>query len=102
MAEWQKAMSSSEFAEWMAFSQFHPLGEWRDDFRMATLAAVITNAMTRTKETDPVRQAADFMPNFEEALDEREAQEEIPEHERRWQKIKSVFGGLAAAAKKKR
>lgn len=100
MAEWQQAMSSHEFAEWMAFMQLQPFGEWRDDFRMATLAAVITNAMTRTKETDPVRQAADFMPDFEKALDEREAQEEIPEHERRWQKIKSVFGGLAA--KKKR
>ncbi len=87
-------MSSHEFAEWMAFAQFHPLGERRADIRMATLASVITNVTTRTKESDPVHKPDEFMPDFEKALDEMEAQEEIPEHERLWQKIRGRFGGL--------
>ncbi len=101
MAEWQDAMSSHEFAEWLAFRRIQPFGEWRDDWRMATLAAVITNAITRSKDTDPIREAKDFMPDFEKALDEMEAQEEISEQERVMHKIKSVFGGLAAASRKK-
>lgn len=95
-------MSSHEFAEWLAFRQLQPFGEWRDDWRMATLAAVITNAMTRSKDSDPIREAKDFMPDFEKALDEMESQEEISEQERVMRKIKGVFGGLAAASKKKK
>jgi len=101
VAEWQDAMSSHEFSEWMAFSQLQPFGEWRDDFRMATLAAVIVNVMTRTKESDKVHTAQDFMPDFEKALDEAKAQEDISDQERTWQKVKTIFGGLAKASKKK-
>ncbi len=87
-------MSSHEFAEWMAFFQLQPYGEARADFRNASLMALIANVMTRTKDSDPIKTPGEFMPDFEKALDEREAQEEIPEHERLWQKIKSRFSGL--------
>ena len=87
-------MSSREFAEWMAFRQLHPFGEWRSDFRMAALAAVITNVMTRSKDSDPVREPKDFMPDFEKALDEYQAQEDMPEHERVWRKVQRAFGPL--------
>lgn len=90
-------MSSHEFSEWMAFSQLQPFGEWRDDFRMATLAAVIVNAMTRTKESDKVYSAQDFMPDFEKELDAAAAQEQISEPERTWHKVRAIFGGLAKA-----
>ncbi len=93
-------MSSHEFSEWIAFFQVQPFGEWREDFRMATLAAVITNVMTRTKDSDPVRQAKDFMPDFEQALDEYQAQDEISEQEMTWRKINLVFGAMAKAKKK--
>lgn len=55
--------------------------------------ALITNVMTRTKDSDPVKAPGDFMEqfDFEKALDERQAQEEIPEHERVWTKIKNAF-----------
>lgn len=94
MAEWQAVMSSLEFSEWMAFFQLQPFGEWRRDFRNASLMALITNVMTRSKESDPVRTAEDFMPDFEKALDEMQTQEEVPAHERLWMKIKSRLGGL--------
>ena len=94
MAEWQTVMSSHEFSEWMAFFQLQPFGEWRADFRNASLMALITNVMTRTKTSDPVRTADEFMPDFEKALDEHQAQEETPAHERLWNKIRTAFGGL--------
>ena len=94
MAEWQATMSSHEFAEWMGFFQMHPFGEARADLRNASLMALISNVMTRTKHSDPVKQPGDFMPDFEQALDNREAEEEIPAHERLWQKIRSRFAGL--------
>ena len=95
MAEWQEAMSSHEFAEWMAFYRLQPFGEWRADYRMAVLAAQTTNVMTRSKHSDPVTTPDKFMPDFEKALDEAEAQEEVPAHERLWQKMKGAFGGMA-------
>lgn len=95
-------MSSREFAEWMAFYQIQPFGEWRDDYRMARLAAVITNVMTRTKESDRLWNESDFLPDFEMALDERAAQEEIPEHEATWRKIDLIFGAMTKAAKAKK
>lgn len=80
----------------MAFSRLQPFGEWRSDYRTATLMALIANAMTRSKESDPVKAPGDFMEqfDFEKALDEQQAQEEIPEHERIWNKVKTAFGGL--------
>lgn len=94
MAEWQDCMSSHEFAEWMAFARLQPFGEWRDDWRMATLAATIVNVMTRSKESDKTYSAEDFMPDFEKALDQFEEAESIPEHERVWRKVQSVFGAM--------
>jgi hypothetical protein len=87
-------MSSREFAEWMAFFQLEPYGEWREDFRFANLMALISNVMTRSNDSDPITPVEDFMPDFEKALDEMQAQEEIPKHQRVWDKIKSRFSGL--------
>ena len=100
MAEWQRAMSSHEFAEWMAFYKLQPFGEVRSDLRMALMMAQMANIF-RGKDSKEFT-AKDFMPDFDKALEELEVSEEIPEHEKRWQKIKSVFGGLAAAVKKKK
>lgn len=88
-------MSSHEFAEWMAFFTLQPFGEWRDDFRFASLQALIADVNRDPKKSKPFTQES-FMPDFERAIDEQEEQEETPEHERVWQKIRGVFGGLVA------
>lgn len=62
MAEWQEAMSSREFAEWKAFFALQPYGEWRKDYRTASLMALLTN-LWRGKD-DPVRKPEEFMPRF--------------------------------------
>lgn len=86
-------MSSREFAEWMAFFRIQPFGEWRGDFRTANVMALIAN-VNRDQKKSIEFSAQDFMPDFEKALDEMEAQEEIPVHERVWNKVRSAFGGL--------
>lgn len=102
MAEWQQSMSAHEFGEWMAYFRLQPFGEWRKDYRFAAMTAVLVNALTRSKESDPIRKAEDFMPDFERALDEYQAQEDVPEEERTWQKIKSTFGALSAMTTKRK
>ena len=41
----QREIDSAEFAEWMAYDRLDPIGQWRDDLRMAILASTIANAM---------------------------------------------------------
>lgn len=55
--------------------------------------ALIAN-VNRDPEKSEEFAPQDFMPDFEKALDEREAQEEAPEHERVWNKVRSALGGL--------
>lgn len=57
---------------------------------MMALIANVNRNPDKSKEFTP----QDFMPDFEKALDERLAQEEIPVHERLWNKVKIAFGGL--------
>lgn len=77
----------------MAFFQLQPYGEWRADFRAASLMALIAN-VNRDPKNSKEFTPQDFMPDFEKALDERQTQEEVPEHERVWNKVRTAFGGL--------
>lgn len=47
VAEWQAAMSSQEFAEWVACYALDPWGEERADLRAYTLAALATSLTGR-------------------------------------------------------
>lgn len=97
MAEWQSAMSSHEFAEWMAFAKIQPFGELRSDFRFASLQALIANVNRDPKKSKPFTHEA-FMPDFEKALDEEDEQDN-PEEARLWNKVMGAFGGLVARKK---
>ena len=107
MAELQAAMSSREFAEWIALFRLRPYGEWSEDYRSARLAAIIVNVMTRSKKSDPIAKAEDFMPDFgkilaDAFLDEADEEEMPPEAVVSVaDKVKAFFGPLAAASKKK-
>lgn len=102
-------MSSREFAEWKAFFALQPYGEWRNDYRIASLMAHLAN-LWRGKD-DPVRKPEEFMPRFgpeEDAeyagspqLDGEESDED-DEVEKKMDvamKIDAYFSALAAAKK---
>ena len=57
---------------------------------LQALIANVNRDPKKSKEFTPDM----FMPNFEKALDEQEEQEQIPEHQRVWDKIKGVLDGL--------
>jgi hypothetical protein len=90
----QESISSLEFSEWMAFARLQPFGESRMDYRFAMLAALVANLWTdsRKKRWTP----DDFMPDFEQALDAREAQEEAKPVSVA-DKVKAFFGMLVQA-----
>ena len=93
-------MNGEQYNEWMAFSHIEPFGDWRADVRIAMLAATIVNVMTRTEDSDPVHEMKEFMPDFEAALDEMNAQQEFSKEELTWRKIDILFGAMAKANKK--
>ncbi len=57
-------MSSIEFAEWKAFSELHPFGEERADFRNAMLCEVVSNILPGKGKRQKLK---DFMPKFDRA-----------------------------------
>jgi len=91
----QEAVTSQEFAEWMAFFRIHPFGEQRMDARFAMLAALVANLWTDSKRKRWTPE--EFMPDYEKALDE--AEDETPQISVA-DKVRAFFGPLAQASKK--
>lgn len=70
-------MSSSQFAEWMAYYQAEPFGEFREELRNGTACALLANLeRDREKQPDPFS-ALDFM-HFTERPEQQEV-EQTPE-----------------------
>lgn len=57
--EWQEAMSSQEFSEWMVYAGSNPFGEGRMDWRFGMLASVMASGLSG-KEFG----VEEFMPQF--------------------------------------
>jgi len=64
-------MSSREFAEWMAFARVEPIGQAREDYRLAYLMAFLANVATahsrKNKGKTQVFKTQDFLSDFWEA-----------------------------------
>lgn len=70
-------MSAQQFAEWQIYEMVEPFGERAQYWQMGQICAAIMNAQ-RTKRTDPVAQAEDFMPQtFRPADDEASRPDEF-------------------------
>ena len=55
------SISSRQLTEWMALEMVEPWGEWRMDWRLAQLMAMIANLFAR-REGDRPWEPVDFMP----------------------------------------
>ncbi len=80
----------------MAFARLQPFGESRMDYRFAMLAALVANLLTDSRKKRWTSE--DFMPDFEKALDEQEAREEV-KPVTVVDKVKAFFGMLVQASK---
>lgn len=56
-------MSSRELAEWMAYYELEPFGEWRADVRSAIVAMTVAAANRGKRGRAP--KLEDFMPKFD-------------------------------------
>jgi hypothetical protein len=63
-------MTSTQFAEWMAYAQLEPWGEERADLRAGIVASTVANSM-RGKKGKPFK-PADFIPDFELVSEEEQ------------------------------
>lgn len=93
IAELQERVSSLEFAEYWAFYSLEPFGEERADLRTGILGSTIANA-----NRDPKKQSApftpdQFMPRFEQQLDD---EEELPDGAELAAKVRATMEMLGA------
>ncbi len=89
-----REMGSGEFAEWIAYNELDPIGEYRADLRMGIIAATIAN--TGFGRPDPPSKVTDFIPDFlgsdaDEA--EAEAAERAENMRKRFEMIRLMTGG---------
>jgi hypothetical protein len=61
------SVTSEDITEMMAFERMEPFGALADEFRLGTIAATIANVQ-RSKESDPIYKAEDFMPALRRAI----------------------------------
>jgi len=65
-------MTAGQLAEWQAYDNLDPIGEWRADFRMASLQAFIQNIVSALySKKGSVRKPSvplDFMPDWANEL----------------------------------
>ncbi len=74
--EAQHRISSHEFAEWLAYDRYDPLGGFREDARAGTIAATIANC--NRGKSQRAFTAADFMPKFEgQSMSRRQSPDEM-------------------------
>ena len=60
-------LTGVQLSEWEAYDRLDPVGEWRDDFRMAFLASLITNLgiQIHGKQGTKLTEFTDFMPEWD-------------------------------------
>ena len=77
------------FREWCIYEQYDPIGEWRADLRMATLASLMANLWAGKKGAPP-HKVSQFMPQFRIDSPKTKTPDEL------YEKIKALnmlFGG---------
>ena len=77
-------ISSTQFAEWIAYARIEPWGEERDDLRMGIIASTLAN-IHKPKGRKPYK-PQDFMPDFEQMTEEQQAARMLT-------KMRAAFGG---------
>lgn len=60
-------LSGFQISEWEAFDRLDPIGSWRDDFRMAYIAAILTNLTIAVngKKGAKLSTPINFMPKWD-------------------------------------
>ncbi len=85
-------MSGRRYAEWQLYEALEPFGERAQYWRTGQICAAVVNSQ-RTKKSDPVAKAEDFMPR---TLTEQDPDEDAPSDYQRMKALQaSVIGRRA-------
>lgn len=57
-------LTSSQLSEWEAYNSIDPVGEWRRDYMIASMMALIANINRDTKKKPEAYTHLDFMPEW--------------------------------------
>jgi len=86
-------LNARQLAEWEAYDRLDPIGQWRDDFRMAELASLILNIAIRWgagKKQVKLTDITDFMPQWDGGAPKEVKQQSVEE-------MKQIFKDIMQA-----
>ena len=88
-------LTSYQISEWEAYDQLDPIGEWRDDFRMASIMAQMRNLITWAHaKKGSENTCVDFMPDWDVTAPKEQKKQSVDE-------MKQVFKDIVKAQKVK-
>ena len=91
-------LTSKQISEWEAYDRIDPIGEWRNDFRIAKLESLITNIVQQlyaTKGSKPtITTPMDFMVDWSGDKVQEVKKQSVEE-------MKAVMMGIASSQNKK-
>ena len=65
-------LTSSQLSEWEAYDKLDPVGDWRSDYRMANIMAMIANVNRDSKKKPEPYNILDFMPEWDGSKEEKQ------------------------------
>ena len=88
-------LTAKQLAEWEAYNNIDPVGEWRNDFKFSYMASIISNLMIQAygKKGSEMTKINDFLLQWDK-------EEEGPKKQS-VEEMKRVLLGLAASQNKK-
>lgn len=89
-------LTAKQLAEWEAYSNIDPVGEWRNDFKFSYMASLITNLMIQAygKKGSKMTKIEDFQLQWDTGVETESKQQSVEE-------MKNILLGLAASQNKK-
>jgi len=91
-------LNAGQLAEWEAYSMIDPVGEWRNDFRFAELASVITNIAIKWaagKKHVELTDITDFIPQWDVTAPKEVKKQSVED-------MKKVFEDIMRVQEKKK
>lgn len=88
-------LTAKQLAEWEAYNNIDPVGEWRNDFKFSYMASIISNLMIQAygKKGSEMTKINDFLLQWDKEEEEPKKQSV--------EEMKRVLLGLAASQNKK-
>ena len=93
-------LTSNQISEWEAYDSLDPIGTFRADFRMAKLAATMTNLVLSiySKKGDNIefKTPVDFLPKWDSIIEDNLEREEVEPKKQSANEMRDILMRFAA------